>query len=421
MSSYRYGTDKSSLSGQTTKTHKFVVHPTREAELTIKFLHANVVKLSRRSDLRVVGIKTYPLTVPTGDLQRTSQGSFGTISILVVIVETDAGVTGVGEALARQGPTAYAALIDNLLAPKVLGADPFAVAGIWKTLFRSFTGRSGGVLIEAIAAIDMAMWDIMGKETGRPVYELLGHMGRERLRAYASSIPWVDDGGAARVVETCLEAGFREMKVKIGAPAEAALARARLVRELAGPDIGLMADGNWIFDVDEALQVGRGLAELGYIWFEEPIVPEDMEGYRYLRNRLPIRLAAGESEHTAAGAAPLLAARLVGVVQPDVARSGGITETRKIALLADSMHIRYAPHVGASGAICAAASLHLAAAMPNFWTYECMEFPNPLRDALLASPVPGPDDIEDGTLPLPSGPGLGIELNMAEVEKWTNA
>ncbi len=369
--------------------------------------------------MRIVNIKTYPLTVPIGNLQRTSQGSFGTISILAVIVETDAGITGVGETLARRGPTAYADLIDNLLAPKVIGADPFAVAGIWQTLFRSFTGRSGGVLIEAIAGIDMALWDIMGKETGRPVYDLLGHMGRKRLAAYASSIPWVDDDGAIRVVETCLKAGFKDMKVKIGASAQAALARARLVHEVAGPDIGLMADSNWIFDVDDALQVGRGLAELGFMWFEEPIVPEDLEGYRYLRNRLPIRLAAGESEHTAAGAVPLLAGRLVGVVQPDVARSGGITETRKIALLADSMHVRYAPHVGASGAVCAAASLHLAAAMPNFWTYECMVFPNPLRDELLISPVPGPDDIADGTLPLPSGPGLGVELNMAEVEKWT--
>lgn len=371
--------------------------------------------------MRIVNIKTYPLTVPIGDLQRTSQGSFGTISILVVVVETDAGIIGVGEALARHGPTAYADLVDNLLAPKIIGADPFAVAGIWQTLFRSFTGRSGGVLIEAIAGIDMALWDIMGKETGRPVYELLGHMGREGLAAYASSVPWVDDDGATRMVEKCLSDGFKDIKVKIGGPAKAALARAKLVRDIAGQNVGLMADSNWIFDVDDALLVGKGLAELGYIWFEEPIVPEDLEGYRYLRKNLPIRLAAGESEHTAAGAASLLEERLVGVVQPDVARSGGITETRKIALLADSLHVRYAPHVGASGAICAAASLHLAAAMPNFWTYECMVFPNPLRDDLLVSPVPGPDDIVDGTLPLPSGPGLGIELNMAEVEKWTSA
>jgi galactonate dehydratase len=298
--------------------------------------------------------------------------------------------------------------------------DPFAVEAVWQNLFRSFSGRSGGMLIEALAAIDIALWDIMGKAVDRPIYELLGHMGRKSIRAYASSIPWVDDDGARRVVEDCRDRGFTEIKVKIGAPISDALARARLVRETAGPDMRLMADANWIFDVDDALEVGKGLADLGYFWFEEPIVPEDIDGYRWLRQKLPLRLAAGESEHTASGAAPLLIARAIGVVQPDVARSGGISETRKIALLASALHSPYAPHVGASGAICVAASLHLAAAMPNFLTFECMVFPNPLRDALLKNPVGSLDDLIDGALPLPAGPGLGIELDMAEVERWTS-
>jgi len=367
----------------------------------------------------VTRVRTFPLTVPIGDLQRTSQGSFGTISILVVIVETDAGISGFGEALARYGPKAYAELVDGLLTPKIIGMDPFAVEAVWQKLFRSFSGRSGGMLIEAIAAIDTALWDIMGKAAGRPVYELLGHMGRERIRAYASSIPWVDDAGARKAVEECRDWGFNEIKVKIGAPVEAALARARLVRETAGPDLRLMADSNWIFDLDDALEVGKGLAELNYFWFEEPIVPEDLEGYRWLRQKLPLRLAAGESEHTAAGAAALLTSRAVGVIQPDVARSGGISETRKIALLAAAMHVPYAPHVGASGAICVAASLHLAAAMPNFLTFECMIFPNPLRDRLLKQPIGAMDMLEEGGLPLPAGPGLGIDLDMTEVERWT--
>jgi galactonate dehydratase len=369
--------------------------------------------------VRITGVRTYPLTVPIGDLQRTSQGSFGTISIVVVVVETDAGISGVGEALARFGPKAYAELIDGLLAPKIKGMDPFAVEAVWQKLYRTYSGRSGGMLIEALAAIDTALWDIMGKATGRPVYELLGHMGCRGIRAYASSIPWVDDDAAGKVVEDCIGWGFREIKVKIGGSVEEALARARLVREVAGPQLRLMADANWIFDVDDALEVGKGLAELGYFWFEEPIVPEDIEGYRWLRQKLPLRLAAGESEHTAYGAAPLLTARAVGVVQPDVARSGGISETRKIALLANALHVPYAPHVGASGAVCVAASLHLAAAMPNFLTFECMIFPNPLRDRLVSDPPGRIDQLADGMLPLPSGPGLGIELDMAEVERWT--
>lgn len=369
--------------------------------------------------MRITGVRSYPLTVPIGDLQRTSQGSFGTISILVVVVETDAGIAGVGEALARYGPKAYAELVDGLLAPKLVGMDPFAIEAVWQKLFRTFSGRSGGMLIEAIAALDIALWDIMGKATGRPVYELLGHMGRQRIRAYASSIPWTDDDDATGWVERCLGWGFNEIKVKIGAPVEAAIARAQLVREVAGPGVRLMADANWIFDVDEALEVGRALGELGYFWFEEPIVPEDLEGYKLLRAKLPLRLAAGESEHTAQGAAALLSSRAVGVIQPDVARSGGITETRRIATLAHALHVPYAPHVGASGAVCVAASLHLAAAMPDFLTFECMVFPNPLRDRLLKEPVGATETLENGTLPLPEGPGLGIELDMAEVERLT--
>ena len=368
--------------------------------------------------MRITRLRSYPLTVPIGDLQRTSQGSFGTISILVVVVETDAGISGVGEALARYGPKAYAELVDGLLAPKILGMDPFAADAVWQRLFRSFSGRSGGMLIEAIAAIDTALWDIMGKATGQPVHRLLGGMGRERVSAYASSIPWLDDAEATRWTERCLEWGFSEIKVKIGAPVPAAIARARLVREVAGPEIRLTADANWIFDVDEALVVARALAEQGYFWFEEPIVPEDLAGYRWLRDRAPLRLAAGESEHTAQGAAPLLTSRAVGVIQPDVARSGGISETRRIASLAQALHVPYAPHVGASGAVCVAASLQLAAAMPNFLTFECMIFPNPLRDRLTRAPVGAIESLADGTLPVPQGPGLGIELDMAEVERW---
>lgn len=369
--------------------------------------------------MKIKNVRAYPLTVPIGDLQRTSQGSFGTISIVVVVIETDTGITGVGEGLARFGPKAYAELIDGLLAPKIIGMDPFAVEAIWQKLFRTFSGRSGGMLIEALSAIDIAIWDIMGKAVDRPAYELLGHMDRKGIRAYASSIPWTDDDNATKVVEDCLADGFKEMKVKIGAPIEASIARAKLVREVAGPNIRLTADSNWIFDIDDALEVGKALAELDYFWFEEPIVPEDIEGYKWLRQKLPLRLAGGESEHTAIGAAPLLAARAVGVIQPDVARSGGISETRKIANVAAALHIPYAPHVGASGAICAAASLHLAAAMPNFLTFECMIFPNPLRDTLLKEPVGSKDTLVDGALPLPRGPGLGVELNMEEVERWT--
>jgi galactonate dehydratase len=274
------------------------------------------------------------------------------------------------------------------------------------------TGRAGGMLVEAIAGVDIALWDIMGKAAGLPVHRLLGGVGRQEVLAYASSINWGDDARAEAETRDCLARGFRAIKVKIGQTPRAAIARAELVRKVAGPDIRLSVDANWAFDVDEATEVGEALAALGYWWFEEPIPPEDIEGYRLLRQRTKVRLAAGESDFVATQARDLLATRSVGVIQPDVARAGGITETRRIADLADAFHVAYAPHVGWSGALCAAASVQLAAAQPNFLVYECMVFDNPLREELLVSRVGSHRDLVDGNVAVPRGPGLGVEVDL---------
>jgi galactonate dehydratase len=367
--------------------------------------------------MKISQVVAYPLTTPIDDdQQRTSQGSFGTASIVIVEVCTDSGLVGYGEALARYAPRAYKALIDELLTPRVLGADPFDAGALWQKMFRSFSGQSGGMLIEAIAAIDIALWDLMGKALAKPVYKLLGGIGRERVHAYASSIAWASDEVALAQTRQALAQGFDLIKVKIGGPADAALARCRLIRDSVGPGVRLAADANWAFDYDDAVKVARGLLDLDYFWFEEPLVPEDRRGLQRLRAAVPLRLAAGESEHTAFGARELIQDRSVGIVQPDVARSGGITETRNIAALAQAFHVGYAPHVGASGAVCAAASLHLAAAQPNLVTFECMTFRNPLRERLTRQKVGDPETLIDSTLAVPQGPGLGIELDFDVIE-----
>ena len=157
--------------------------------------------------------------------------------------------------------------------------------------------------------------------------------------------------------------------------------------------------------------VGRALADLDYDFFEEPIAPQDRAGYAQLAQHLPIRLAAGESDYVASDALNLLADRSIGLIQPDVARSGGITETWRIAELAAAFNTAYAPHVGWSGAICVAASLQLAAAAETLRTFECMVYDNPLRDALAQAPVGEAAGLVDGQLAVPQGPGLGIEID----------
>ncbi len=369
--------------------------------------------------MKIASLKALPLVAPLDvESQRTALGGRAEAALVLVVVTTDDGIVGYGEALARYSLRSYVSLIEDLLAPIVVGQDPFEVERLWQRMFRVFTGKAGGVLLEAVAAVDIALWDIMGKATGQPVHRLLGSMGRERIAVYASSISWGRDETAIAQTKAALAEGFTTIKIKIGPPVSKALARARLVRELAGDDIQLCADGNCAFDFDDALSLARGLADLGYYWLEEPIPVEDIEGYHRLRQQSPIRLASGESEHTVFGCRELIARGSVGVIQPDVARSGGITETRRIATLGYVYGVPFAPHVGFSGAVCVAASLQLCAAIPNFLTFECMTFPNPLREDLATVNLGGPGTIVDGTIAMPTGPGLGIEIDPAAIAKY---
>lgn len=353
----------------------------------------------------------HPLRATLPKVQRTSQGDYPAIELLVVEVVTADGVVGFGEGLCRRGAAGYARLVDEALTPRLIGKDPADRRALWKAMRAALSGRPGGQLVEAISAVDIALWDITGKRAGLPVHKLLGGIGRTEVAAYASSINWLDDATVEAEVAAAVKAGFREIKVKLGHPLKDAIARAKLVRKLAGDDVALYVDANWAYDVDDAMIVGRALADLGYGFFEEPIAPHDREGYRRLAQHLPIRLAAGESDYVASEALTMLQDRSLGLIQPDVTRSGGITETWRIAELAAAFNTAYAPHVGWSGAICVAASLQLAAAAESFRTFECMVYENPLRDAFTHPVVGEGSQLVAGKLAVPQGPGLGIEID----------
>jgi L-alanine-DL-glutamate epimerase-like enolase superfamily enzyme len=364
------------------------------------------------TDLAIAAVRAHPLRAVLGTAQRTSQGDWPSLEIVIVEVETACGLVGIGECLARRGAAGYARFIADVLVPKLIGRSAHDRRALWAAMRGTLTGRTGGMLIEAIAGIDIALWDLAGKAAGQPVWRLLGGAGRREVVAYASSLNWGDDARAERELAAALARGFRQVKVKIGRPAAAAISRVRMLRRLAGDDVMLAVDANWIYDADEAMAVGRALADAGYGWFEEPIHPDDHAGYRHLRRHLPIRLAAGESDFTAGDSAALVEDRTLGLIQPDVARSGGITETWRIAEHAALHHVAYAPHVGWSGGVCAAASVHLAAAAESFLTFECMVFDNPLRQGL-THPVVG--DVGGlsaiGMMAVPEAPGLGIALD----------
>ena len=370
------------------------------------------------TQLTISALRAIPLTAAMQAGTRTAQGDYGRVSIVLVEIETVDGITGYGECLGRFGARAYASLINEVLAPRLLGQSAFDIRRLWQHMRMALSGRAGGVLVECIAGVDIALWDVVGKALGQPVHRLLGGVGRPLVDCYASSLNWASVAQMQDQARFVLGLGFKAIKVKIGTPVARAIEAATRVREAVGPHIRLAADANWAYSLDEAVAVGHALHALDYWFFEEPIAAEDLAGYAHLRRTLSIALAAGESDFTTAQAAELLRDRLVGFIQPDVARAGGISETRDIATLAQAFHVGYAPHVGWSGAVCVAASLQLAAAMPAFVSFECMFIANPLRDELATTTLGSAAQLVDGQLPVPDGPGLGITINWDAVQRY---
>ncbi len=249
--------------------------------------------------MKITDVIAHPLRAVPAKMQRTGTRDFPAFELVIVEIHTDSGVQGWGECLGRVGAIAYAGVVERVLKPLLIGQNPLDIARHWDRMRRALSGRSGGMLLEAIAGCDIALWDIAGKIAGLPIHRLLGSMGRTHLDCYASSINWASDEEAAEETRAALALGFRQIKVKIGKPVARAIERCRQIRDIAGPDIRLMVDSNWAYDVDETVQVARGLERLDYFWFEEPIPCEDIEGYRLLARKLDIRIAAGESDFTA--------------------------------------------------------------------------------------------------------------------------
>lgn len=366
--------------------------------------------------IRITDVIAHPLSQTLPKPTVTSWGTYSQVSIVLVEVRTDAGIIGVGETLARFSPKAYTELIETSLKPRLVGQDARNIGALWQSMRRSLSGRAGGMLIEAIAGVDIALWDILGKAAGLPVAKLLGGMGRERIDVYAAAVNWVDDAEADRELERYINEGFPRIKVKVANPVKEACRRIERLRKRAGDDIGLCVDANWAYNLDEAIEVGRALGANGYFWFEEPLPPENEQGYEELRKRCDVPIAAGESNFTADQAQRLVANRTLSVLQPDVARAGGISETRRMADYAGLHDVAYAPHIGMSGIICETASVHLAAALPNFRVMECECDLSPFKREL-ADLDPGCLRQRNGTLDVPTGPGLGIEINWDAVKR----
>jgi galactonate dehydratase len=326
----------------------------------------------------------------------------GTRNWLFVTVETEDGIAGIGEG--SGWPLVVEAAVRDLAAV-VVGQDAFAIELLWQRMQVAIMGHglTGVVGQGAIGAIDMALWDIKGKALGVPVWQLLGGRLRDRIRAYAhASTPEQAQAAVAR--------GFTALKT--GGVANP-VAKARAIRGAVGDAVDVMVDLHgppWLTAPD-AIANCRALEELHPLFVEEPVAPEDMEGYRRVRAATSVPLASGERHAGLHGIAPLVFEGLVDVVQPDAGRCGGITGLRKIAALAEARFATVAPHAGSLGPVAEFAALHVLAAIPNALILEKMDPDWPGRaQAVTMSPV-----LRDGHLLVPEAPGLGVEIDAAFV------
>jgi len=385
-------------------------------------------------DVRTISVE-YTLPRPVFDANYTMASK----PALLVEVETDTGLLGLGEAAHFGGPlVSTATVIEQELRPYLLGQDPRETERLWELMHRrAYKHARGGIVIAAISGVDIALWDLRGKLAGMPLWRLLGGY-RRRVPAYATGGFYAEGKGVPELADEMrayCRHGFRAVKLKVGrnsgiegSPLRAMadrgvcevslaedLARVRAVREAIGPDVRLMVDANGAWDVPTAVRMGRALEELDVYWFEEPVWPDDLAGSAEVAAKVAIPIAGYETcSYGTVSFRDYIAARAVHFVQPDVAWAGGLTETLKIAHLAQAANLPLAPHIHGS-AVGVAAAAHLLGAVRNGSMAE-MVFPaHPLMGDLVREPL-----VVDGTgeIDLGERPGLGIELDPDAVKRY---
>lgn len=351
----------------------------------------------------------------------------------LVRVETDAGITGFGEAKAAVGSAGINApivtVINEEFRPMLTGQDARDINGLWERMYngvrshyalrhgRSFPelGRRG-VRISALSGIDMALWDILGKSLGVPVYRLLGGRCRESVEAYASG-GWADEHGIGKQLnDTIAQGSFRAVKMRVGVmdgDVETSVRRVRAAREGIGQGVRLMVDAHGTYDSRSARRFCRGVEDCNLSWFEEPVSADNVGAMAEVRASTDIPIAAGESFSTRFDYLPLIDSRGIDVLQPDPAIVGGITEVVRIASLASAHQLTVAPHLWGS-ALLFSAGLNIAAAIPNCTTLEYPVGFNPMLRELAEEGF----NVKDGEVSIPGRPGLGITVREEFVSQY---
>ncbi len=364
--------------------------------------------------MKITAVRTMQLAKPLERTQRNSCSARNERRFTLVVVETDAGITGLGDAFGD--PLLMPSIFERRLAPMAVGLDPCDIPGVWKKLFASREfWEIGGSYLCGVSAIEVACWDICGQAEGVGVCELLGGRHRESIEAYASDLHWDEPAVMAQMAAGYVERGFRYVKTHIGAPGEHErdLARCEAIRAAVGPDVGYMIDINTAFDRATALAHGRNFATFNPFWYEEPLSPLDWQGHAWLRAELGLKIATGENLYTTHGFEPLLLGQGCDYIMPDILRCGGLEQTRQVCELARQQGIVATPHNFSSG-VGLAATLHLMAALPETQLLEFDPTGTAVYEELLIEPL----EIDRGHVRVPGGPGLGVRLTPAVVDRY---
>lgn len=389
--------------------------------------------------MRITDVRTIPvevkLAVPVYDANYT----MATKPALLVEVETDQGLVGLGESAHFGGPMASTAqVIEHELRDYLIGQDPRNIEFLWEMMHkRAYKHARGGVVIAAISGIDIALWDLRGQMADMPLWRLLGGF-RQRVPAYATGGFYSEGKGVkelTREMASYVKHGFRAVKMKIGrnpdielsplrvmdsagrceVSLEEDLERVAAVRDTIGPDIKLMVDANGAWDVPIAVKMGRAMERFDIYWYEEPISPDDVAGSAEVASRVDIAVAGYETcSYGIVDFNDYIKARAVHFVQPDVAWAGGLTESLKIAHMAQAANLPIAPHIHGS-AVAVAAAVHLLGAVRNGSMAETVFPAHALMNELVKEPL-----LVDrkGYITLTDKPGLGMELDPKIVKKY---
>ena len=325
-----------------------------------------------------------------------------------VKITTDDGLIGWGEALAPVAPEVSATIIEQLLSPVLENKDPLATGFLWSTMYDLMRERGyyGGFMLDAISACDIALWDLKGKYLDQPVYKLLGGPYRDEIPCYVSGLPKPTDKERVALAEGWAEQNFWAFKLAAGNGVNADAASVAALRESLGDRATLLLDAHWVYTLDEAVTLGRKLETLEAAVLEAPMNPEDVTGHARLADALALSVAIGETERSRYQFRPWLEQRAADLLQPDVGRTG-ISELMKIASMAEAFNLLVAPHLSVHHGIGIAASIHVAAAIPNLYLLEFQPPVFELANTFLKDPIL----CQEGKYWLDDRPGLGTELD----------